>query len=124
MGDKLVYTIKTVTLKNADLTKEVPVIDFDDSQKAILAEFLMSDSALLAEEINQAIKEISEGKRREAEWTGNRCTLTMNDSTAVIKDSLAGTYKNTATYPSCEIDVTQLQQLMDMWLEVKKKYSS
>jgi len=121
---KLLYTIRTVTLKNGSYTKEVPVIEFKDSEQAILAEFLMSDSALLVDEIHEAVKEINQGKEGNAKWFGNRCSVYIEGSTALIQDQLEDMGINIATYPSYEIDVTELQQLMNMWLDVKDRYEN
>src|SRR5699024_11751969 len=85
---KLLYTIRTVTLKNGSFTKEVPVIEFKDSEQAILAEFLMSDSAVLVDQIHEAVKEINKGKEGNAKWLGNRCRGYIEGSTALIKDQL------------------------------------
>src|SRR5690625_4183706 len=117
---KLLYTIRTVTLKNGSYTKEVPVIEFKDSEQAILAEFLMSDSALLVDEIHEAVKEINQGINavEPSMFTlhrfGNRCSVYIEGSTALIQDQLEDMGINIATYPSYEIDVTELQQLMNM----------
>jgi len=118
----LLYTIRTVTLKNGDITKEVPVIEFNDSEQAILAEFLMSDSTHLVDDIHEAVKEINQGKKDNAKWFGNRCSVYIEGSTALIQDQLEDMGINIATYPSYEIDVTELQQLMNMWLDVKNRY--
>src|SRR5699024_5551387 len=87
---KMLDTIitRTVTLKNGSFTKEVPVIEFKDSEQAILAEFLMSDSALLVDEIHEAVKEINQGKEGNAKWFGNRCSVYIEGSTALIQDQL------------------------------------
>ena len=118
----MLYTIRTVTLKNGDITKEVPVIEFNDSEQAILAEFLMSDSTHLVDDIHEAVKEINQGKKDNAKWFGNRCSVYIEGSTALIQDQLEDMGINIATYPSYEIDVTELQQLMNMWLDVKNRY--
>lgn len=102
----------------------MPVIEFKDSEQAILAEFLMSDSALLVDEIHEAVKEINQGKEGNAKWFGNRCSVYIEGSTALIQDQLEDMGINIATYPSYEIDVTELQQLMNMWLDVKDRYEN
>lgn len=118
----MLYTIRTETLKNGDITKEVPVIEFKDPKQAILAEFLMSDGTLLMDDIHEAVKEINQGKKGNTKWFGNRCRVYIKGSTALIQDQMEDMGINIATYPSYEIDVTELQQLMNMWLDVKNRY--
>src|SRR5699024_5083769 len=96
---KLMYTFRTMTLKKGYVTKEVPVIEFKDSQQEILAEVLMSDSALLVDEIHEAVKEINQGKEGNAKWFGNRCSVYIEGSTALIQDQLEDMGINIATYP-------------------------
>src|SRR5699024_12394350 len=110
--------------KNVSFTKEVSVIKFNDTEHVILAEFLKSDISLLVDEIYEAVKEINQGKEGNAKWFGNRCSVYIEGSTALIQDQLEDMGINIATYPSYEIDVTELQQLMNMWLDVKDRYEN
>src|SRR5699024_874685 len=85
---KLLYTIRTVTLKNGTFTKEVQVIEFKDLEQTILDNFLMSDRTILIDEINEAVKEINQGKEGNAKRFGNRCSVYIEGSTALIQDQL------------------------------------
>ena len=114
------YQIRSVQLKNGDITKEVPVIDFDKPEQAIIGEFLMADSSLLQDEVNEAVEQIKRGEKETVEWTGNRCSLTIHQDTTVIEDLFEGIADQ--TYPPCEIENVKLQQLMDMWQKVKESY--
>src|SRR5699024_3107963 len=118
---KLLYTIRTVTLKNGSFTKEVRVIEIKDSEQAILAEVLLSDSALLVDEISEEGVEMNQGKEGNAIWFGNRCRVYIEGYPALIQYQLEDMGINIATYPSYEIDDTALQQLMNMWLDVKDR---
>src|SRR5699024_12740415 len=95
-----------------------------DSEQEIIDELLKSDSAILLDEIHEAVKEINQGKEGNAKWFCNRCSVYIEGSTALIQDQLEDMGINIATYPSYEIDVTELQQLMNMWLDVKDRYEN
>src|SRR5699024_6269374 len=95
-----------------------------DSEQAILAEFLMSDSALLVDEIHEAVKEINQGKEGNAKWFGNRCSVYIEGSTALIQDQFEDMGINIATYPSYEIDLIELHQMMHTFLDLHGRYQN
>src|SRR5690625_7817083 len=78
------YELKEVTLKNKNYEKKRLVINFYNPQYNILAEFLMSDSCLLSEEISRAFKLVS--SREKVELSGNRCHVEIKQTETCISD--------------------------------------
>lgn len=112
------YHFRTVTLKNGAHERKRLVIEFTDPNRAIIGEFLMSDSLLLNKAIYHDVLAVINGEKAQVTTSGNRCHLDINPKQTVITDL----YDDIDTYPTCEIETHELKQLMDMWFNKLEEF--
>ena len=105
-------------VKNNNAERRVPIIEFDDPQMAIVAEFLMTDSPVIGKDVLQAIEQLEaiNGKKN-IEISGNRCYLIINKETTIIHDLYDGLYEDIELFPSCELKTRKIKRLIYSWLK-------
>lgn len=120
-GDDKMYYFREVTLKNGSSEKRRLIIEFDEPDMKIVAEFLMADAPLLYGKILHEIDQVLTGEKREITSNGNRCALTIRSSTTIISDLLAG-MDNVDVYPAYEIDTIELRELIVTWFKKLEEF--
>lgn len=80
------YHIREITLKNNTLQKKRLIIEFDEQEKMIVAEFLMSDATLLNNAILKEIDEVLSGEQKKIESSFNRCSLEITKKITTFND--------------------------------------
>ncbi|MDY0406109.1 hypothetical protein P5G51_012530 [Virgibacillus sp. 179-BFC.A HS] len=114
------YQLKEISLKNGQTERKVLVIEFDDPQMAVIAEFLMADASLLHGEIVSNFDQVLTGQKNHIHTNGNRCGLEIGRKTTHVYDLLEG--DGIDSYPDKEIDTKTLRDLTVMWLEKLQKF--
>lgn len=116
------YQLREVTLTNNSRERKVLVIEFTDPQKAIIAEFLMSDAHLLQGKVVRDIDTVLSGKRDYLKSTGNRCALEITRETTQITDLFANINEDFTALDSYNISTSKLRGLIVMWLAELAKF--
>lgn len=120
-GGSMMYHIREVVLKSKTHIKKRPVIEFDDSEKAIVGEFLMVDAPLDDWDALDAISEVLDGKVSKRHMSGNRCKTVMTAEKTYICD-LFSEAEGVPVFSDCMIETETLRELMVMWKKEVKKY--
>ncbi|HEY4599985.1 MAG TPA: hypothetical protein VIG73_01630 [Cerasibacillus sp.] len=113
---------RTVTLKNGAHERKRLVIEFTDPNRAIIGEFLMSDSQFVNKAIYRDVLAVLNGEKAHVTTSGNRCHLDIKPKQTVITDLYADMFADVDTYPTCEIETHELKQLMDMWFKKLEEF--
>lgn len=115
------YQLRTVTLKNGPIEKDILVIDFDNPKMNIVGEFLMADARLLGGKILQEIDEVLLGNIPELASNGNRCSLIIGPKTTSLSD-LFSDIDGVDAYPTYEMETKKLRELIVMWFDEISKF--
>lgn len=118
------YKIKEVTLQNKNIEKKRLIIEFDNPDMAIVAEFLMSDSVMMETAILTDINAVLNGEVDQVEMSGNRCGLRIQKETTIMNDLLTDLYDDIKGLTTFEINTQDLKSLILMWLKEYKAYYS
>ncbi|TQS75368.1 hypothetical protein DX933_06550 [Ornithinibacillus gellani] len=110
------YQIKEVVLRNQHHEKNILVIEFDQPEMAIVGEFLMTDAALADHAALNEINQVLSGEKTTAEFSGNRCALSIGQDTTTITD-LFDAADGIPVYNDYEIKTDTLRGLIRMWLD-------
>lgn len=110
------YEIKEIELMNNSITKKRLVITFHDEEMAIVSEFLMTDASLMDGSVLNLLLEVIQGTKEEAQFSGNRCYLTINKDKTIIQDLLSD-LAGITPYKTLEIKTDLLYELTNMWLK-------
>lgn len=121
-GGNNIYHLKEITLRNGPKEKQVLVIEFTKKEKAIVAEFLMTDASMLNYEVLNIINEVLSGKSKQKSFSGNRCYLEIKQHKTYIEDLYEGMYEGFKTLPAYEIKTKRLKDLIIRWKKAVKKY--
>lgn len=109
------YYLKEIELKNKKAQKKRLVIEFDDLNKAILAEFLMSDVTLLNNSILNDIVDVLSGEKIKVELNFNRCGVIITKKEAVLNDLYEDMLGDDAL-PEYKLATIELQAIIKSWL--------
>lgn len=108
------YDIKEVELTNQSITKKRLVITFHDEEMAIVGEFLMTDAPLMDGNVLEKLANVIDGKKQKAEFTGQRCHLTIKKNKTLIEDLFY--LEEITLYAPLSICTKELYNLTKMWL--------
>ena len=111
------YELKEVLLKNGEHEERRLVIEFHDEELAILAEFLMSDSQLLSDELTLAFDHVRGGFSLEEELSGNRCSVVIGEYNTEISDLFDDLDSDVTGYQALELPTEEFHEYVDMWQE-------
>src|SRR5699024_91320 len=120
-GGSMMYHIREVDLKSKTHIKKRPVVEFDDSEKAIVGEFLMVDVPLDDWDAWDAIREVRAGKVAQRNMSGNHCNIVMTAEKTYIY-YLFSEAEGVPVFSDCMIETETLRELMVMWKKEVKKY--
>lgn len=109
------YHIREVILKSEQAERKRLIIEFDDPNRAIVGEFLMTDASLLNFSVLDELNKVLFGERDYIESSGNRCSLEIRSNQTLIEDLLAGLFTDFDTFPAYEMDTKELRDLVVMW---------
>lgn len=110
------YEIKEIILKNGPLERKRLVIEFSDTNKQIVGEFLMTDVNLVDRKIVQDIENVLSGKIKEVEFSGNRCYVKVKPDITYLED-LYEEVEGMISYAPYEINTSELLEMIDIWLD-------
>src|SRR5690625_393537 len=111
------YHFKEVVLKNKGIQKKRLVIVFDDDDKAMISEFLMSDALMFESELITDVEAVLNGRKSPFTSSGNRCTITVGQRVTTIEDLFADMYDNVPSYEPITIETELLLHTMKDWIE-------
>lgn len=109
------YQFREVVLRNKTIEKKVLVIEFDEADKAIVAEFLMTDASMLKYSVLKTINHVLSGVSEYEKTSGNRYGLVIKRDKTQIEDLFEGLFDDFDTYPSYRVDTAELRDLIIMW---------
>jgi len=112
------YKIREVELKNKEISRTRTVIEFEDESKAIVAEFLMADAALLNWQIIKDVEAILAGEKEEIQSVANRTKITIRKSETIIEDSFDDEY---ALETVC-LQTKDFQALLKEWFHLQNRH--
>src|SRR5699024_7590700 len=113
------YEVKEVTLKNKHYEKKRLAINFDDPQYNILAEFLMSDSCLLSEEISLKFKLVASGEK--VELSGILIHVEIKQTETCISDLFSD--NEAISYPSLKLTTEEFKRYINIWKEALTQFN-
>lgn len=116
------YQFREVELKNKKMIKKVLVIEFDQEDMAIVAEFLMTDASLLDYSILRQIDKVLSGEHNCEKANGNRFNLVIKPDTTRMEDLFEGLFDDFVTYPTYEMSTKTLRELIVMWRDKKDTF--
>lgn len=109
------YTIREVSLQHGAHERKRSVITFQEREKQIIGEFLMSDAPLLEFAIIHDIKLVLHGEEKSITRNGNRCSIIIEKGSTHIEDLYNDLYEGLHTYPPFDMDTVELLDLIRMW---------
>ncbi len=112
---RVMYAIKEITLQHGQHERKRSVITFEEREKQIVGEFLMSDAPMLQFAIIQDIEIVLRGEESCILRNGNRCSIKITKNTTHIEDLYTDLYEGLHTYAPYEMDTTEVLSLVRMW---------
>ncbi|WP_143318550.1 hypothetical protein [Clostridium sp. HBUAS56017] len=111
------YSYKLRELELVDGQKEL-LIEFEDKSKEIISTFLESDVQAFQDYVIEGLDNVLSGKSEYEELNGNVCGVEIHKDKTQIYDNLA----EDGMGNWCEIETTELRELVDIWCNELKKF--
>lgn len=118
------YQLRVIPLQNGEHKRERLIIEFDDSDMEIVAEFLMADAPLLRGKILSEIKQVLSGELASVTTNGNRCAVEVKSDVTTISDLFVDLYENVDILPTVQIETSFLQQLIQEWFQALDEFEN
>lgn len=109
------YTIREVSLQHGTHERKRSVITFQEREKQIIGEFLMSDAPMMNFAIIHDIEVVLQGIENSITRNGNRCTITIMKYNTHIEDLYSDLYEGLHTYTPFSMDTNEVLALIRMW---------
>lgn len=109
------YQLKIIQLQQGEQKRERLVIEFDDPNMVIVAEFLMADAPLIKGKIATEIAQVLSGESPPIKTSGNRCAVEIKQDVTTISDLFADLDEDVAVLPTAVLETSQVQQLIQEW---------
>src|SRR5699024_1410767 len=85
-GNKYMYEIREIELKNDQHVKKRLVITFKNPEEEIIGVFLMTDAPMYHFELIEDIEAVLSGRKKGFTHAGNRCEIEVDVDETIISD--------------------------------------
>ena len=116
------YTIREVSLQHGAHERKRSVITFQERDKQIIGEFLMSDAPMMNFAIIHDLLVVLRGDEQSITRNGNRCSIKITKEQTYIEDLYTDLYEGLHTYAPYTMDTNEILALVRMWKNHLEQY--